>query len=93
MLLKKIGLALASLLFVSLPAVAQTPAGIITGRVGDATGLALPRSQIVLPIGISFFSFQLISYLVDRLRGEAPLIPPRDAHLGQPPGGHRGQKK
>ena len=29
-----------------------------------ATGLALPRAQIVLPIGISFFSFQLISYLV-----------------------------
>jgi alginate O-acetyltransferase complex protein AlgI len=36
-----------------------------------ATGLALPRAQIVLPIGISFFSFQLISYLVDCLRGNA----------------------
>jgi D-alanyl-lipoteichoic acid acyltransferase DltB (MBOAT superfamily) len=38
-----------------------------------ASGLALPRAQIILPIGISFFSFQLISYLVDRLRGEAPI--------------------
>ena len=46
-----------------------------------ATGLALPRSQIVLPIGISFFSFQLISYLVDRLRGEAPLYPFRQFAL------------
>jgi len=31
----------------------------------------------VLPIGISFFSFQLISYLVDLRRGDAPLYPLR----------------
>jgi alginate O-acetyltransferase complex protein AlgI len=35
------------------------------------TRLALPRAHLVLPIGISFFSFQLISYLVDRMRGNA----------------------
>ena len=29
----------------------------------------------MLPIGISFFSFQLISYLVDRMRGDAPIYP------------------
>ena len=40
-----------------------------------ASGIALPRAHLILPIGISFFSFQLISYLVDRLRGEAPLYP------------------
>jgi len=40
-----------------------------------ATGLALPRAHLVLPIGISFFSFQLISYLVDRMRGQAPIYP------------------
>jgi len=39
------------------------------------TGFALPRAHILLPIGISFFSFQLISYLVDRMRGDAPLYP------------------
>jgi len=39
------------------------------------TGLALPRAHLVLPIGISFFSFQLISYLVDRMRGQAPIYP------------------
>jgi len=38
-------------------------------------GVALPRASILLPIGISFFSFQLISYLVDRLRGDAPIYP------------------
>jgi alginate O-acetyltransferase complex protein AlgI len=40
-------------------------------------GTALVRAQLVLPIGISFFSFQLISYLVDRLRGDAPVYPLR----------------
>ena len=37
--------------------------------------IELPRAHILLPIGISFFSFQLISYLVDRLRDDAPLYP------------------
>jgi len=40
-------------------------------------GVALPRANIILPIGISFFSFQLISYLIDRLRGDAPVYPLR----------------
>jgi alginate O-acetyltransferase complex protein AlgI len=38
-------------------------------------GVELPRAHILLPIGISFFSFQLISYLVDRLRDDAPIYP------------------
>jgi alginate O-acetyltransferase complex protein AlgI len=40
-------------------------------------GVTLPRADILLPIGISFFSFQLISYLVDRMRGDAPVYPLR----------------
>lgn len=44
-------------------------------NVEAATGLALPRAHVVLPIGISFFSFQLISYLVDRMRNDAPIYP------------------
>jgi alginate O-acetyltransferase complex protein AlgI len=47
----------------------------IIGSIGAATGVALPRADIILPIGISFFSFQLISYLVDRMRGHAPIYP------------------
>jgi D-alanyl-lipoteichoic acid acyltransferase DltB (MBOAT superfamily) len=47
----------------------------ILGSVGATLGIALPHPSIVLPIGISFFSFQLISYLVDRMRGEAPVYP------------------
>jgi alginate O-acetyltransferase complex protein AlgI len=38
-------------------------------------GFSLPRAHIILPIGISFFSFQLISYLVDRMRRQAPIYP------------------
>ena len=43
----------------------------------SATGLALPRSDIILPIGISFFTFQCVSYLIDLKRGEAPQYPLR----------------
>jgi alginate O-acetyltransferase complex protein AlgI len=41
----------------------------------DAIGRPQDPFNIVLPIGISFFSFQLISYLVDRLRNDAPIYP------------------
>ncbi|HWP15736.1 MAG TPA: MBOAT family protein, partial [Xanthobacteraceae bacterium] len=47
----------------------------LLGSFEAASGIALPRAHLLLPIGISFFSFQLISYLVDRMRGNAPLYP------------------
>jgi alginate O-acetyltransferase complex protein AlgI len=47
----------------------------LLGSLGAVLGVALPRADIILPIGISFFSFQLISYLVDRMRGQAPIYP------------------
>jgi alginate O-acetyltransferase complex protein AlgI len=49
----------------------------IISSLETVSGIQLPRANIVLPIGISFFSFQLISYLVDRMRGDAPIYPPR----------------
>ena len=36
------------------------------------TGLSLPLLRIALPVGISFYSFQLISYLADVYRGSVP---------------------
>ena len=42
----------------------------LIGSVNKATGISLPLSGIVLPIGISFYSFQIISYYVDVYRGE-----------------------
>lgn len=34
------------------------------------TGLALPVPQVTLPIGISFFTFQAMSYVIDVYRGQ-----------------------
>ena len=36
------------------------------------TGLSIPLLKIALPIGISFYTFQLFSYLVDVYRGTVP---------------------
>ena len=33
------------------------------------TGLAIPLLNVVLPIGISFYTFQLVSYIIDVYRG------------------------
>lgn len=55
--------------------------GFLLANVEAVTGLALPRADIVLPIGISFFSFQLISYAIDRMRGQAPIYPLRQFAL------------
>lgn len=38
-------------------------------NVNRATGLTIPLLRVVLPIGISFYTFQLISYLIDVYRG------------------------
>jgi alginate O-acetyltransferase complex protein AlgI len=46
--------------------------GFIVGTVVGLTGAALPKVEIHLPLGISFFTFQLISYLVDVARREVP---------------------
>lgn len=40
------------------------------GWFGDPRAIAIP--SIVLPIGISFFTFHAISYVVDTTRGQAP---------------------
>jgi alginate O-acetyltransferase complex protein AlgI len=43
--------------------------GFLLDSVGRLTGVTLPFAEIVLPIGISFFTFQQIAYLVDVMRG------------------------
>ena len=49
-------------------------------------GTQLPRSGLLLPIGISFFSFQLISYLIDYGRRDAPLYTFRECLAALPAG-------
>ncbi len=46
-------------------------AGFIAASLNGALGLTLPVPQVVLPIGISFFTFQGMSYVIDVYRGEA----------------------
>src|SRR5215469_8840005 len=47
----------------------------VFGFLMAAIGRPHDRLGIILPVGISFFTFQLISYLVDRLRNDAPTYP------------------
>jgi alginate O-acetyltransferase complex protein AlgI len=46
-------------------------ANFFVGNVNAAFGTAFVLQNIILPIGISFFTFQKIAYLVDAHRGEA----------------------
>ncbi len=51
--------------------------GFFTDSLDDAFGLSSPALDIVLPIGISFYTFQAISYVVDVYRRDstpAPLL-------------------
>ena len=38
-----------------------------------ATGLSVPLLRLALPIGISFYTFQSLSYTIDVFRGEVPV--------------------
>ena len=40
--------------------------------VNSATGLSLPLLKLALPVGISFYTFQCLSYTVDVYRGTVP---------------------
>ncbi len=37
------------------------------------TGIGIPALRIALPIGISFYTFQIISYIIDVYRGDTPV--------------------
>ena len=45
-------------------------AGMIVETLNAATGLGVPVPAISLPIGISFYTFQALSYVIDVYRGE-----------------------
>lgn len=46
--------------------------GFLIENINLLTGLNLPVPQIALPIGISFYTFQTISYVLDVYRGQVP---------------------
>lgn len=45
-------------------------AGLLVGTFNQLTGLSLPVPAIALPIGISFYTFQALSYVVDVYRDQ-----------------------
>lgn len=45
-------------------------AGMAVETVNQLTGAGIPVPQIVLPVGISFFTFQAMSYVIDVYRGQ-----------------------
>jgi alginate O-acetyltransferase complex protein AlgI len=46
--------------------------GFFTEIINLIPGVSLPIPRIVLPIGISFYTFQIMSYVVDVYRGKVP---------------------
>ena len=42
------------------------------GTVNSLTGLGLPFLRLALPVGISFYTFQCLSYTIDVYRGKVP---------------------
>ena len=46
-------------------------AGMLVSTVSGAFSLGLPGVEIALPIGISFYTFQALSYVIDVYRGDA----------------------
>lgn len=47
-------------------------ADFLIGSVNSLTGADIPLLKLALPIGISFYTFQALSYLVDVYRGDVP---------------------
>ena len=47
-------------------------AGLLVSTFDQLTGLSVPIPEVALPIGISFYTFESISYAVDVYRKEAP---------------------
>jgi len=47
--------------------------GMLVGTFNAATGLSVPMPQVMLPIGISFYTFEALSYCIDVYRGDAPI--------------------
>jgi alginate O-acetyltransferase complex protein AlgI len=45
---------------------------LLVGTFNSISGLSVPLPAVVLPIGISFYTFESLSYSIDIYRGEAP---------------------
>ena len=68
---KKVWLTVSAVLGLGLLAVFKY-ADFFISSVNAATGLSLPLLKLALPVGISFYTFQCLSYTIDVYRGTVP---------------------
>lgn len=47
-------------------------ADLFIGNFNAVTGLSVPLLRVALPVGISFYTFQILSYVIDVYRGDVP---------------------
>lgn len=69
--LAKLALALSAVASLSLLAYCKY-ADFFIENFNAVTGLSVPLLNIALPVGISFYTFQILSYVVDVYRGDVP---------------------
>jgi D-alanyl-lipoteichoic acid acyltransferase DltB (MBOAT superfamily) len=73
---------LVAVVAVTLPLVAFKYYGFIALNLANLFGSPpIPLAQLVLPVGISFYTFMAISYLVDVYRRDTDVAPPADVFL------------
>ena len=68
---KKLWLSLSVVISIGLLAVFKY-ADFFIGSFNAVTGLSLPLLKLALPVGISFYTFQCLSYTIDVYRGNVP---------------------
>ena len=68
---KKLWLILSIVISVTLLAIFKY-ADFFIGSFNAATGLSIPLLRLALPVGISFYTFQSLSYTIDVYRGNVP---------------------
>ena len=69
--MQKVYLALTCIILLGLLAVFKY-LGFFMQTIKDLTGVPIKVLSLALPIGISFYTFQLLSYVVDVYRGQVP---------------------
>ena len=69
---KKVWLAVSAVVGVGLLAVFKY-ADFFVSNFNAVTGLSIPLLRLALPVGISFYTFQSLSYTIDVFRGEVPV--------------------
>ena len=68
---KKLWLTVSVVISIGLLAVFKY-ADFFIGSINALTGLGLPLLKVALPVGISFYTFQCLSYTIDVYRGNVP---------------------